>query len=50
LLILIGDIIYGKIQWSKIPEIDESVFKRDYHQTKLPDEEDALVQLRAYNS
>ena len=50
LLILIGDIIYGKIQWSKIPEIDESVFKRDYHQTKLPDEEDALVQLRGYNS
>lgn len=50
LLILIGDTIYGKIQWSKIPEIDESVFKRDYHQTKLPDEEDALVQLRTYNS
>ena len=50
LLILIGDTIYGKIQWSKIPEIDESVFKRDYHQTKLPDEEDALIQLRAYNS
>ena len=49
-LILIGDTIYWKIQWSKIPEIDESVFKRDYHQTKLPDEEDALIQLRAYNS
>ena len=44
--IIIIDLIYGKIQWSKIPEIDPSIFNRTWHQTKLSDEEDALVQLR----
>lgn len=48
LLIVILDLIYGKIQWSKIPEIDEAIFQRTEHQTKLPDEEDAIVQLRAF--
>lgn len=45
--IVIIDLIYGKIQWSKIPEIDPSIYNRTWHHTKLPDEEDALVQLRA---
>ena len=38
--------IYGKIQYSKIPEVDESMFLRSEHQTPLPDDEDALIQLR----
>lgn len=46
LSLVIIDLIYGKIQWSKIPEIDESIFAREEHQTKLPDEEDALIQLK----
>ena len=44
LSIVIVDLIYGKLQWSKIPEIDESIFARKEHQTKLSDEEDALIQ------
>ena len=48
--LIIINLIYGKIQWSKIPEIDESIFAREEHQTKLPDEEDALIQLKAFNS
>jgi hypothetical protein len=46
LFLLIVDIIYGKIQYSKIPEIDESMFQRSEHQTPLPDNEDALIQLK----
>ena len=38
--------IYGKILYSRIPEIDESMFQRSEHQTQLPDDEDALIQLR----
>ena len=38
--------IYGKIQYSKIPEVDESMFQRSEHQTPLPDDQDALIQLR----
>jgi hypothetical protein len=38
--------IYGKIQYSKIPEVDESMFHHGEHQTPLPDDEDALIQLR----
>ena len=38
--------VYGKIKYSKIPEIDESIFQRNEHQTQLPDDEDALIQLR----
>ena len=38
--------IYGKIQYSKIPEVDESMFYRSEHQTPLPNDEDALIQLR----
>jgi hypothetical protein len=38
--------IYGKIQYSKVPEVDESMFQRSEHQTPLPDDEDALIQLR----
>ena len=38
--------IYGKIQYSRIPEVDESIFQRSEHQTQLPDDEDALIQLR----
>ena len=38
--------IYGKILYSRIPEIDESVFQRSEHQVQLPDDEDALIQLR----
>ena len=37
--------IYGKIQYSKIPEVDESMFQRSEHQTPLPDDQDALIQL-----
>lgn len=46
LVLLILDIIYGKFQYSKIPEIDESMFQRSEHQTLLPDDEDALIQLK----
>ena len=46
--LVIINLIYGKIQWSKIPEIDESIFAREEHQTKLPDEEDALIQLKLF--
>ena len=45
IVLLITNIIYGKIQYSKIPEVDESMFYRTGHQTKLPDDEDALIQL-----
>ena len=38
--------IYGKIQYSRIPEVDESIFQRNEHQTQLPEDEDALIQLR----
>lgn len=38
--------IYGKIQYSKIPEVDETMFHRNEHQTPLPESEDALIQLR----
>lgn len=44
--LIIINLIYGKIQWSKIPKIDESIFTRKDHQVKLPDEEDALIQLK----
>jgi hypothetical protein len=40
------NIIYGKLQYSKIPEVDESIFYRSNHQIPLPDDEDALIQLR----
>ena len=46
LVLLIIDIIYGKIQYSKIPEINESIFQRSGHQTLIPDKEDALIQLK----
>jgi hypothetical protein len=38
--------IYGKIQYSKIPEVNESMFQRSEHKTPLPDDEDALIQLK----
>ena len=46
LILLIIDIIYGKIQYSKVPEVDESMFQRSEHQAPLPDDEDALIQLK----
>lgn len=46
IVLLIINIIYGKIQYSKIPEVEESMFLRTEHQTKLPEEEDALIQLQ----
>lgn len=46
LVIAIINIIYGKLQYSKIPEVDESIFYRSNHQIPLPDDEDALIQLR----
>ena len=46
LILLIINLIYGKIQYSKIPEVDESMFQRSEHQTPLPDEQDALIQLK----
>lgn len=46
IILLILNIIYGKIQYSKIPEVEESMFYRTEHQTKLPDDEDALIQLQ----
>ena len=46
LVLLIINMIYGKIQYSKIPEVNESMFQRSEHQTPLPDDEDALIQLR----
>ena len=45
LIVAIINIIYGKNQYSKIPEVDESIFYRSEHQTILPDDQDALVQL-----
>lgn len=47
--IVVIDLIYGKIQWSKIPEVDKSIFTREKHQIQLPDEEDALIQLKNFN-
>ncbi len=47
LIVVIINIIYGKNQYSKIPEVDESIFQRTEHQTILPDDEDALIQLNA---
>ena len=41
--------IYGKIQYSKIPEVDESMFQRSEHQIPLPDDQDALIQLRKFD-
>ena len=41
--------IYGKIQYSKIPEVDESMFQRSEHQTPLPDDQDALIQLKKFD-
>ena len=38
LIVVIINIIYGKNQYSKIPEVDESIFLRTEHQTILPDE------------
>lgn len=46
IVVFIIDIIYGKIQYSKFPEVDESMFYRNEHNTPLPDEEDALIQLK----
>jgi len=46
LVLLIINLIYGKIRYSKLPEVDESIFLRTDHQTILPDDEDALIQLR----
>lgn len=46
IVLLIINIIYGKIQYSKIPEVEESMFLHTEHQTKLPDNEDALIQLK----
>ena len=45
LIVAIINIIYGKNQYSKIPEVDESIFLRTEHQTILPDDQDALIQL-----
>jgi hypothetical protein len=45
LIVAIINIIYGKNQYSKIPEVDESIFYRSEHQTILPDDQDALIQL-----
>ncbi len=45
IVLLIINIIYGKLQYNKIPQVDESIFVRTDHQTKLPDEQDAIVQL-----
>ena len=42
--------IYGKIQYSKIPEVDESMFQRSEHQIQLPDNEDALIQLKQHEN
>ncbi len=44
LVVAIINIIYGKNQYSKIPEVDESIFQRTEHQNILPDDQDALVQ------
>ena len=49
LVLLIINMIYGKIQYSKIPEVDESIFQRNEHQTQLPEDEDALIQLRKFD-
>ncbi len=46
LVLLVINLIYGKIRYSKLPEVDESMFLRTDHQTILPDDEDALIQLR----
>lgn len=50
LSIVIVNLIYGKIQWSKIPDVDESIFNRTEHQTKLLDEEDAIIQLKVFDN
>lgn len=50
IVFLIINIIYWKIQYSKIPEVEESMFYRTEHQTKLPDDEDALIQLQKLHS
>ncbi len=45
LVIAIINIIHGKNEYSKIPEVDESIFLRTEHQSILPDDQDALIQL-----
>ena len=45
LVVAIINIIYGKNQYSKIPEVDESIFQRTEHQAILPDDQDAIIQL-----
>ena len=46
LALLILDIIYGKIQYTKIPKVNESMFQRSEHQIQLSDDKDALIQLK----
>ena len=45
LVLLVINMIYGKIKYSKIPEVDESMFQRSEHQVQLSDDKDALIQL-----
>lgn len=49
-LLIMINLIYGKFYWSKIPKVDESILVRTEKQIKLPDEKDALVQLKSFNS
>ena len=48
LLIVVINLIYGKLLWSKIPKIDESIFQRSEHQTQMPEENDAIIQFKKF--
>ena len=48
MLIVVINLIYGKLLWSKIPKIDESIFQRSEHQTQMPEENDAIIQFKKF--
>lgn len=46
IFVLIIDTLYYKNRYAKIPEVDESMFYRTEHQDILPEDQDALIQLK----
>ena len=44
-ILVICNCIYGKIRYLKLPQVDESIFQHYEHNTKLPEEKDAIIQI-----